>query len=794
MLTLLGFSQNLVKGTITDKTSGEPVAMAHIILDNNLFTAVSGEDGVFTFENVRSGDHTVMVSHISYKTLSIDFDVTTDKTLELQMEPSAILEEGVIIRATRASGNTPVTYQNFTGEEIQKRNLGKDLPILLSNTPSLIINSDAGAGVGYTSFRIRGTDMTRINITVNGIPLNDSESQNVFWVNMPDLSSSVDNMQIQRGVGTSTNGASAFGATVNVLTNKVNEEAYAKTEFSGGSFNTMRANVAVGTGLVNDHWAFDARLSKVSSDGYVDRGWSDLQSYYVSGAYYGKKSLLKFITFAGKEQTYQAWYGVPSYLLDSDQRTYNPSGEIENADGDVIGFYDNQTDNYNQNHYQLHYSYEFNKDLNLTAALHYTKGAGYYESYKNDQKYSKYQNNDGEIFRIDLLNDRTNLIRRKWLDNDFYGGTFSLNYNPGNWDISYGAAYNIYDGDHFGKVIWAQVADVVDTDKNWYESNGYKTDLSTFAKAIYSFDNGLSFYGDLQYRNITYTLDGFRDDLVDISQEHEYNFLNPKAGLMYRINKHHKTYLSYAVANREPSRDNFTDADEGMTPNPEHLQNVEAGYEFQGMKATAGINFYYMKYRDQLVLTGEINNVGDPIMINAPNSYRAGIELMGHAIVTDFLSWNANVTLSQNKILDFNTYVDDWDNWGEQIETHHETTDISFSPAVTGNNTFTFNFFENLNVNLISKYVSKQYLDNSSNDNYVLDAYFVNDVRIDYTFKGGKYFKEIGFNLNVNNILDEKYETNAWIYRYYYDGKEDYMDGFFPQAGTHIMGGVSFLF
>ncbi|PLW98481.1 MAG: TonB-dependent receptor, partial [Marinilabiliales bacterium] len=372
MLTLFVFSQNLVKGTITDQFSGEAVAMAHVILDNNLFTAVSGEDGSFEFKNVSNGEHSIVVTHISYKTLQQTFEVSGTGTINLSLEPSAILEEGVIIRATRASGNTPVTYQNFTGEEIKSRNLGKDLPMLLTNTPSLIINSDAGAGVGYTSFRIRGTDMTRINITVNGIPLNDSESQNVFWVNMPDLSSSVDNMQIQRGVGTSSNGAAAFGATVNVLTNKVTEKAYAKTEFSGGSFNTMRANVAVGTGLVNNHWAFDARLSKVSSDGYVDRGWSDLQSYYVSGAYYGEHSLLKFITFSGKEKTYQAWYGVPSYLLDSDQRTYNPSGAIENSEGEITGFYNNQTDNYKQDHYQLHYSYEFNRELNLTAALHYT--------------------------------------------------------------------------------------------------------------------------------------------------------------------------------------------------------------------------------------------------------------------------------------------------------------------------------------------------------------------------------------------------------------------------------------
>lgn len=800
MLAFAGFSQNPVNGIITDQLTGDPLSMAHVILNNNLFVAVSGEGGNFSFDNVKNGEYTISVSHIGYKTFTKKISVNGNYKIDVQLTPSSILEEGVIIRATRASGNTPVTYQNITGEEIKRMNLGKDLPMLLTNTPSLIINSDAGAGIGYTSFRIRGTDMTRINITMNGIPVNDGESQNVFWVNMPDISSSVNNMQIQRGVGTSSNGAAAFGATVNVLTSNVNEKAYAKTDVSGGSFNTMRANVAVGTGLVNDRWAFDARMSKISSDGYVNRGWSDLSSYYVAGAYYGKKSLLKFITFAGTETTYQSWSGVPSYMLNSDQRRYNPSGEIENSDGEVIGFYDNQTDNYKQDHYQLHYSYEFNKDLNLNAALHYTKGAGYYESYKNNQKYSGYQNEYGVIFRKDSLNSSTNLIRRKWLDNDFYGGTMSLNYNPGNWDISYGSAYNIYDGDHFGKVIWAEVADVVDPEKNWYESNGYKTDLSTFAKAIYTLDNGFSIYGDLQYRNINYTIDGLRDDLTDISQQHTYNFLNPKAGVMYRINSHHKTYASFAISNREPSRDNFTDTDQQMTPNPEHLKNLEVGYEFQGMKATVGINFYHMKYRDQLVLTGEINNVGEPIMENAPNSYRAGFELMGSAIITDFLSWNANLTLSQNKILDYTTYIDNWDYWNNpevepyQYSMHTESTDISFSPAVTGNNTFTISFLENMNINIISKYVSKQYLDNSSNENYILDPYFVNDVSIDYTIKGSKLFKEIYFNLSVNNIFNEQYETNAWIYRYYYGGEEYSMDGFFPQAGTHIMGGISFLF
>ncbi|MDD2323964.1 MAG: TonB-dependent receptor, partial [Bacteroidales bacterium] len=605
-LPLFGLSQHTIKGTVTDRLTGEPLPVAHVILNDKLLTTITADDGSFLLKQVKNGDYKLIISHIGYSTLRQNIVVQGDITLTLQLEPVAIMEEGVIIRATRATENTPVTYQNIDHDALQRSNTGKDLPMLLANTPSLIVNSDAGAGVGYTSFRIRGTDMTRINITINGIPLNEAESQNVFWVDLPDIAASVDNLQIQRGVGTSTNGAAAFGASVNLLTTRLNNEPYAQTELSGGSFGTARGSLAVGSGLIDNHWAFDARMSGIRSDGYVDRGGSELHSYYLSGAWYGKKSLIKFITFSGREITYQAWNGVPKELLDRGLRTYNPSGEITDANGTVIGFYDNQTDNYQQDHYQLHFSRELLRNLNLNAAVHYTHGAGYYESYKNSQKLSAYEKEPGVIFQADSLVGRTNLIRRKWLDNNFLGTTLTMNYNNKNWDLSWGGAYTVYDGDHFGKIIWAKEVPVIAPDKNWYESNGYKTDLNTFVKAIRLFDNGLSLYGDLQYRTIKYSITGLRDDLADISQNHTYHFFNPKAGIMYRINKHHKLYTSYAIANREPSRDNFTDADAGTIPRPEHLQNMEAGYEFTGRHGSLGANFYSMKYRDQLVLTGEI--------------------------------------------------------------------------------------------------------------------------------------------------------------------------------------------
>ncbi|HPE86769.1 MAG TPA: TonB-dependent receptor, partial [Bacteroidales bacterium] len=684
-LPLFGLSQHTIKGTVTDRLTGEPLPVAHVILNDKLLTTITADDGSFLLKQVKNGDYELIISHIGYSTLRQNIVVQGDITLTLQLEPVAIMEEGVIIRATRATENTPVTYQNIDREAIQRSNTGKDLPMLLANTPSLIVNSDAGAGVGYTSFRIRGTDMTRINITINGIPLNEAESQNVFWVDLPDIAASVDNLQIQRGVGTSTNGAAAFGASVNLLTTRLNNEPYAQTELSGGSFGTARGSLAIGSGLIDKHWAFDARMSGIRSNGYVDRGGSDLQSYYLSGAWYGQKALIKFITFSGRETTYQAWNGVPKELLDRGLRTYNPSGEITDANDKVIGFYDNQTDNYQQDHYQLHFSRELSRNLNLNAAVHYTRGAGYYESYKNNQKLSAYENEPGVIFQADSLVSRTNLIRRKWLDNNFIGTTLTMNYNKKNWDVSGGGAYTVYDGDHFGKIIWAKEVPVIAHDKNWYESNGYKTDLNTFLKAIRLFDNGLSLYGDLQYRTIEYSITGLRDDLTDITQNHTYHFFNPKAGIMYRIDKHHKLYTSYAIANREPSRDNFTDADAGTVPRPEHLQNMEAGYEFTVHHASLGANFYSMKYRDQLVLTGEINNTGDPVMVNVPKSYRIGIELIGNAKLTRFLSWSANLTLSRNKIQQYTHYVDNWSYWDDpenepyQVTTYYENSEISFS-------------------------------------------------------------------------------------------------------------------
>jgi len=687
------------------------------------------------------------------------------------------MEEEVIIKSTRAAKNSPATLSNIDKKQISINNSGKDMPYIMSLSPSVVVTSDAGAGVGYTSMRIRGTDLTRINVTVNGIPYNDPESSGVFWVNLPDFASSVDNIQIQRGVGTSSNGAAAFGASINIQTQTLNPEAYSEVSSSYGSFNTFKNNVKMGTGLINGKFAFDARLSKITSDGYIDRASSDLKSFFVSGSYFGEHSILKINIFSGKEKTYQSWGGVPKDSL-STNRTFNPYT------------YDNETDNYQQDHYQIIYSNQISKNLNFNAALHYTHGEGYYEQYKEDKDFEDYA-----IAPAIIMNDTifsTDLIQQKWLKNDFYGTTYSIDYNNEKINVILGGAYNEYDGDHYGNIIWAQYAPHINKDHQWYFNNGLKKDFNIYGKVNYQLNNIYSFYGDVQYRNINYDINGTHDDLNNLLISKSFNFINPKTGLFAKFNDHHKAYISFAVSNREPSRSNFRDADTDNTPTTETLFDYETGYTYQTQNAQLSANIYYMKYDDQLVLTGKINNVGSPIMTNVKDSYRVGIELSGGVRILNNLSWDANITYSQNKIIDFTEYVDDW-NTGRQVSNYLGKTDISFSPNIISGSQIKYEPIKNLNIALISKYVSDQYIDNTSNDKNKLDAYFTNDIHINYSLKYG-WFKSIVLNLAINNIFSEEYETNAWIYQYYYNNERGNMNGYFPQAGINLMTGITLKF
>jgi len=784
------YPQFSVSGKIADKEIGNPLSGANIVVQGTRFSTSSSDDGTYSIAGLKPGSYKFKVTFIGYKSLVQEVDVIESITIDFALEYSPILSDEVIVQSTRVQEKSPSTYTTIEGEEIVRQNTGQDLPFILQITPSVVTTSDAGAGVGYTGIRIRGTDITRINVTMNGVPVNDPESQDVFFVDLPDLASSVDNIQIQRGVGTSSNGAAAFGASINIQTTSLNLDPYAELNSAAGSFNTFKNTLRFGSGLVNGKWAFDGRLSAIQSDGYIDRGWSDLKSFYFSGGYFGEKTILKAIVTSGGEQTYQAWNGTPKDSL-STNRSYNPSGEMVDENGNITGYYNNQTDNYRQDYFQLHFVEQFNKNLNLTSSLFYTKGKGYYESYKNDESYADYGFEDVIIGGDTISN--TNLINQKWLDNDFYGLNVALNYSRIKINVTLGGGWNSYSGDHYGYVIWAEHSSNSFVDKLWYENTGKKTDFNVFTKVNYQLNKFLNLYGDLQMRNIDYSIDGINDDLRDLTQEHSFTFFNPKGGVYFTLNKSSSLYGSVAVAHREPNRSVYKDADLGQQINAEQLIDYELGYKYQSKKISLEANYYYMRYRDQLVLTGQINNVGDPIMVNVPNSFRTGIELNGGIQIIQQLRWDMNLTLSRNKIIDFVGYTDNWDTWPEQNVDTLGTTDISFSPEIIGSSNITWEPVKLLQVSLQSKFVGSQFIDNTSTKSRSLDPYFVNDLKFYYTLKTG-LIRQIDLMLSLNNICNVEYESNAWVYPYYYDNTEYEMNGYFPQAKFNLMAGVSLKF
>lgn len=799
------FSQEIIG--IVKNQSGDPLIGANVVIKETFKGTATNAKGEFKFTKVKPDNYTFIISYLGYQT--IEKEVTSENLINIRfvLIPASILSEEVIVTATRAKENDPVSFTNIGREEIQKNNMGQDIPYLLRLTPSVVSTSDAGTGIGYTNFRIRGTDQNRINITVNGIPLNDSESHGVWFVNMPDFLSSVDNIQVQRGVGTSSNGAAAFGATLNLQTKTFNRDAYAEVNSFSGSFNTFRNSVSFGTGLLNDKFTFDGRVSKITSDGFVDRAESNLESVFLSGAYHTEKSILKFNYIRGHEKTYQAWNGVPKVRLENDaagmqeyldnwlydQEEYD---HMMNSDNRTYNFYtyENETDNYGQNHYQLFYSFEINSALHLNTAAHYTRGKGYYEQYKKDRDFVDYQLQD-LIVGGDTI-ESTNLIQQKWLDNHFYGGVFSLDYQTEKMNFQFGGGWNQYIGDHYGKVIWAEYASNGKIDHEWYTNQGDKIDYNIYAKFKYLLFDKLNTYIDLQYRGIKYSIDGIDDDLRDITQDHNFSFFNPKVGLFYQINDLQSTYLTFGLANREPNRGNYIDADPSKPlPIQETLYNIEFGYDIQYTRFILSSNIYYMSYKDQLVLTGEINDVGNPIMTNVDESYRLGLELSAGIKIFKNLRIGGNATLSQNKISNFTEYVDNWDNWetGEQDVNNLGETDLAFSPNIVANTNITYNAFKNFSAEFLSKYVGKQYIDNTSNINRSIDPYFVNDLKLTYTLKTN-LIKEIGLSILINNIFNHEYESNAWVYRYITGGEEYVMDGYFPQAGINIFGGITLKF
>ncbi len=693
------------------------------------------------------------------------------------------------VNALRAGEKTPVTFTNISKSQIEKGNLGQDLPYIISLTPSVVTTSDAGAGVGYTSFRIRGSDATRINVTINGIPLNDSESQGVWWVNMPDFSSSIENIQIQRGVGTSTNGAGAFGASVNLQTDGLKKDAYLTSNNTVGSFSTLKNNIAFGTGILNNKFTFDGRLSKISSDGYIDRATSNLKSLYLQGTYFGSNSVLKGIVISGHERTYQAWNGVPLNYLDVN-RTFN------------FYNYENEVDNYSQTHYQLHYSKQMSETTNYNIATHYTNGEGYYEQEKLGEYLADYG-----LDMIFLNNDtitKTNLIRRKWLNNDFGGLIYSLNHKMGNIDLVLGGASNRYSGQHYGNVIWSEYASNADFNHQYYWNKAEKLDHNFYAKANYKYSDATNLYADLQRRIVDYIFAGYDEEENPSEQEIVLEFFNPKFGLFHMLNDNQAIYASFAVANKEPNRNDYVESTPNSRPKYETLYDTEIGYKQNGDKLMFGVNLYHMIYKNQLALTGEINDVGASTRTNIDESFRRGIEIEATYKLSDKISWVGNMTLSENKIVGHTAYIDNWDNGG-QNKLDYENTDLAFSPNLIWASNINYKLGSNTSIDLISKYVGEQFIDNTSSKGRILDDYLVNNLRVSYKWNN-KIFKISKLTLQVNNVLNNEYVSNAWVYRFISDGwdprgNDPYvnldsehgynMAGYFPQATRNYLLGIT---
>lgn len=697
------------------------------------------------------------------------------------LEGNEIALDEVLVSAVRVTKQSPVTFTNLTKEQIKPRNLGQDIPILMNFLPAVVTTSDAGAGVGYTGIRVRGSDGTRVNVTINGIPYNDAESHGSFWVNMPDFASSTESLQLQRGVGTSTNGSGAFGASLNLLTDAVSDEAFGQVSSSIGSFGTLRNNMKFSTGLLNDHVEIAGRLSRINSDGYIDRASSELDSYFLQGSYVDDNTLVKALLFGGHEITYQAWNGIDAETLVSD-RTFNSAGIYTDENGNTR-FYDNEVDNYKQNHFQLHWNEQIADNWNTNLAFHFTKGRGFFEQYKEDDDFSTY--GIAPIMVDGELVDKTDLIRRRWLDNDFYGTTFSVNYDKERLNLILGGGWNKYEGSHFGEIIWARYSNNRDYEDRYYDDRSVKTDLNLFAKANYRFNDQLSAYGDLQYRTIGYTANGEDTGLVDDT----FNFFNPKVGITYDLNINNNFYLSYARANREPNRNDY----ENGSPKPEKLNDYELGWRYISQNVQLNTNVYFMGYKDQLVLTGELNDVGAPLRANVGDSYRLGLEVDATIALGRQFKIRPNVALSKNRNRDFVFQRD-----GELQELGD--THISFSPDIIVGNVFTYQPKENIQFSLLTKFVGEQYMGNIDSEGSKLDAYSQTDFNVQYEINTNSFVKSIVLSGLVNNIFDSLYVSNGYFYTF----DDDYSvpgtittyegAGYYPQAGVNFLVGATFNF
>lgn len=711
--------------------------------------------------------------------LGLTLGVSAQENQIDSLEGTKVVLDEVFVQAIRVTKSSPVTFSNVKKEEIAPRNLGQDIPVLLNFLPAVVTTSNAGAGVGYTGIRVRGSDATRVNVTINGIPYNDSESHGTFWVNMPDFASSTESLQLQRGVGTSTNGAGAFGASLNLLTDAVSEEAYGQISSSIGSFKTLRNNIKFSTGLLNEHVEISGRLSRISSDGYVDRASSDLESYFLQAAYKDGNTLIKALLFGGHEVTYQSWNGIDATTL-KENRTYNTAGEYTDVQGNTR-FYDNEVDNYKQDHAQLLWNEQLSDAWSTNVAFHFTHGRGYFEQYREDQSFAEY-GFEPLTFNDSLVNT-TDLIRRRWLDNDFFGTVFSANYSKDNLGLIFGGGLNRYEGAHFGEVIWARFATNSEIRDRYYDDGSKKIDFNFYGKADYGLTEKLSLYGDLQYRTVGYTADGEDTGIVDDT----FNFFNPKAGLVYDLNANNNFYFSYAVAHREPNRNDY----ESGSPKPEKLSDFELGWRYVSPGFRLNANTYYMRYKDQLVLTGELNDVGAPLRENVGDSYRAGLELDAIILFGEKFQWRPNAAISNNKNIDF---VFERDGVLQDLG----STNIAYSPNVVLGNSIGYSPFENFQISALSKYVGKQFLGNIDSKASILDAYSQTDLNLSYTLEFDKIFNSISVYGLVNNIFNEDVISDGYFFTFDDNSSGSVQTfegaGYYPQAGTNFLLGATVRF
>ncbi len=775
LLLLVSWTGSTQTSKLTGKVVNEnnqPLIGATVLVKEQSKGTSTNYDGEFAIE-LENGDHTLVISYVGFHTLSKSIAFNGNEELVFTLVSNENVLDEVLVSAVRVKANAPVTHSNLDKKELAKRNLGQDIPILMNYLPSVVSSSDAGAGVGYTYIRVRGSDASRVNVTINGIPYNDAESQGTFWVNMGDFASSVENLQLQRGVGTSTNGSGAFGASLNILTDAVSEEAGGEISNSFGSYGTRKHTVKFTTGKLNDHFELAGRVSKIKSDGYIERASSDLKTYFLQGSYVDENTLIKALVFGGHEKTYQAWYGIDATQL-KENRRQNPYT------------YDNETDNYWQDHYQLHWNEKLSDNWSTNIGLNYTRGKGYFEQFKEESATSKY--NDVVEATTTSWDGKpaTDLIVRRWLDNHFYVVNGNITYRKGSLEIISGGSYSNYTGDHFGEVIWAkQFAPTANIRDRYYFSDATKNDFSVFSKATFNFADNLVALIDVQARFINYKTDGLTSDRIPLNVNKKFSFFNPKVGLTYVIDEENSIYASYARANREPNRSDF---ENGETVKPETLNDFELGWRLKNTTLQLSTNLYCMIYDNQLIQTGGLNDVGEYLRKNVKDSYRLGLEIDANVKVSKKFNINQNITISSNKIENF---ILDRDGTQKNIG----TTNIAFSPNIIAGNTLSYNLAERFQVSLLSKFVGAQYLSNTDTESSKLDNYFTSDLNFIYELKTNSIFKSIVFSGVVNNLFNKEYVDRGYTYLNNWSGQPSFEEqGYYPQATRNFLVGLTLSF